>query len=77
MPLVVVSGGYNRVDRGADNPTSYIMKPVKEGKARSRVVVPQKKKKKYIVKKGKKGGKMIPLHAMEGLWVRGGAPTHS
>jgi hypothetical protein len=40
MSLVVVSGGYNQVDRGADNPTSYIptMEPVREAKARSRAM---------------------------------------
>jgi hypothetical protein len=39
--LVVVSGGQKQVDRGADNPTSYIpiMKPVREAKARSRAML--------------------------------------
>jgi hypothetical protein len=47
MSVVVVSGGYSQVDRGADKCTSYnltIMKPVREAKARSRAVVPLKKK---------------------------------
>jgi hypothetical protein len=51
--LVVESGDQNEVDRGADNPTSFIpiMKPVSEAKARSRAVVPLKKTKNGIFSK--------------------------
>jgi hypothetical protein len=44
MSLVVKLGWLEQVDRGADNPISYIpiMKPVSEANARSRAVAPLK-----------------------------------